>query len=71
VQYTSHTQNNCTTIQLTPCIQPIYWATEKKEFISHCITHCDIQWETKYQQTKPYKYFKYIYVTQQDGFDKI
>ena len=28
--YISHTQNNCTIVQLTPCVQPIYWATDTK-----------------------------------------
>jgi len=55
----THTQNICTIIQLTPCIHPIYWATETEKFQSHCITLCDIHWETKYQHTTPYNVYNH------------
>ena len=47
IQHTqTHTQKSCTILHLTPCIQPIYWATDTKNSnltSSHTATLTDTQ----------------------------
>jgi len=44
-----------------PPINSLYTAyllsNRHKKFKSHCITHCNIHWHTKYQHTKPYNVY--------------